>query len=247
MTNSNPAQTSTIALSFTARAYKKSQTRERLIDAARSAFIDRGYEAATIRDIATMADLSTGAVFVTFADKADLFNAVMVREKIILSQLMAKVDTQSLKTREALICLMGVAYDRDLDQLELVKAATAFTLQRDTVSEARDRESLQPVLMTLIEVIRAGIARRDVSPDLDAKLCAEMIWTLYQSTFRHVVFGDWNVAQLIGLLAAQVDVLLRGFGHEVQEEGRPSLGQDFDDVQPLETIRQMAQQAASAS
>ncbi len=142
---------------------------------------------------------------------------------------------------------MGVAYDRDLDQLELVKAATAFTLQRDTVSEARDRESLQPVLMTLIEVIRAGIARRDVSPDLDAKLCAEMIWTLYQSTFRHVVFGDWNVAQLIGLLAAQVDVLLRGFGHQVQEEARPSLGQDFDDVQPLETIRQMAQQAASAS
>src|ERR1700749_1442831 len=44
------------------RAQSKLKTRRRVLDAARQLFMERGYEAATIRDIASEAGLSTGAV-----------------------------------------------------------------------------------------------------------------------------------------------------------------------------------------
>src|SRR6201985_229935 len=62
------------------RAQSKLKTRRRVLDAARQLFMERGYEAATIRDIASQAGLSTGAVFASFVDKTDLFNAVMAED-----------------------------------------------------------------------------------------------------------------------------------------------------------------------
>src|SRR3954463_12874398 len=62
------------------RAQSKLKTRRRVLEAARRLFMERGYEAATIRDIAGAAGLSTGAVFASFLDKTDLFNAVMAED-----------------------------------------------------------------------------------------------------------------------------------------------------------------------
>ncbi len=65
---------------MTRRALAKQRTRQRLLGAARRLFTSRGYDAATIRDIASEADLSTGAVFASFSDKAELFNEVIVAD-----------------------------------------------------------------------------------------------------------------------------------------------------------------------
>ena len=62
---------------MTRRALAKQRTRRQLLDAAKRLFNERGYEAATVREIAAAAGLSTGAVFASFADKADLFGEVI--------------------------------------------------------------------------------------------------------------------------------------------------------------------------
>src|SRR5687768_131966 len=62
---------------LTRRAQAKLQTRDKVLQAAKRLFIDRGYEAATIRDIAQEAGMSTGAVFANFTDKNHLFHEVM--------------------------------------------------------------------------------------------------------------------------------------------------------------------------
>lgn len=58
------------------RTEAKAATRGKVLEAARRCFDAVGYEAATIRDIAARAGLSTGAVFANFAGKADLYLAV---------------------------------------------------------------------------------------------------------------------------------------------------------------------------
>ena len=50
-------------------------TPERLLDAAVAACIERGYEEATLSDIARRADVSTPAVYSHFAGKAELMIA----------------------------------------------------------------------------------------------------------------------------------------------------------------------------
>ncbi|MCR5878423.1 TetR/AcrR family transcriptional regulator [Phenylobacterium sp. J367] len=64
----------------TRRALAKQQTRAKVLAAARRLFSEQGYEGATIRDIATAAGMSTGAVFANFTDKSDLFREIMTAD-----------------------------------------------------------------------------------------------------------------------------------------------------------------------
>lgn len=59
------------------RQQAKAATRARVMAAATGLFTEVGYAAATVRDIARAAGMSTGAVFASFEDKAALWRAAM--------------------------------------------------------------------------------------------------------------------------------------------------------------------------
>jgi AcrR family transcriptional regulator len=61
------------------RQARKSQTRERLIDAAAVVFAQRGFETATLDEVAAAAGYTKGAVYSNFASKTDLFIALIER------------------------------------------------------------------------------------------------------------------------------------------------------------------------
>jgi len=58
------------------RAQSKEQTRERLLGAARRVFVERGFHAATLDEVAEEAGHTKGAVYSAFESKADLFLAI---------------------------------------------------------------------------------------------------------------------------------------------------------------------------
>lgn len=59
------------------RSEAKEKTRRKAIMAARKAFATTDYHAVTIRGLADMMKMSTGAIFGNFTDKADLWEASM--------------------------------------------------------------------------------------------------------------------------------------------------------------------------
>ncbi len=59
----------------------RAQTRERLLGAAGAVFAERGYDGASLDDVAVAAGLTKGAVYSSFASKEELFYAV-IRERI---------------------------------------------------------------------------------------------------------------------------------------------------------------------
>ncbi|THD70224.1 TetR family transcriptional regulator, partial [Phenylobacterium sp.] len=73
----------------TRRALAKQQTRVKVLAAARRLFSEQGYEGATIRDIASAAGMSTGAVFANFTDKSDLFREIMLTDLVALAEAMS--------------------------------------------------------------------------------------------------------------------------------------------------------------
>lgn len=62
------------------REQSKANTRERLLDAARSVFASSGFHGASVEEIASSAGYSTGALYSNFDGKEDLFLALMERE-----------------------------------------------------------------------------------------------------------------------------------------------------------------------
>src|SRR5258708_5767299 len=63
----------------TARSAKE-LTRERILEAAERLFLEKGFNATSVRDIAAEADYTTGAVYGTFKSKAELFLQIAHRQ-----------------------------------------------------------------------------------------------------------------------------------------------------------------------
>ena len=61
------------------RAEQRDVTRSRLLDAAEKVFVDRGFHAASVDEVAEEAGYSKGAVYSNFENKDELFLAVLER------------------------------------------------------------------------------------------------------------------------------------------------------------------------
>jgi AcrR family transcriptional regulator len=61
------------------RERRKQERQERILDAASAVFADKGYHRATVRDIATRADVADGTIYNYFDSKFDLLIAILAR------------------------------------------------------------------------------------------------------------------------------------------------------------------------
>jgi AcrR family transcriptional regulator len=64
------------------RGERQRQTRDRLLEAARSVFAERGFAGASLDEVAARAGMTKGAVYSNFAGKDELILAVMQRRRV---------------------------------------------------------------------------------------------------------------------------------------------------------------------
>ncbi|WP_419318482.1 TetR/AcrR family transcriptional regulator [Caulobacter sp. ErkDOM-E] len=195
---------------LTRRALAKQRTRERVLSAARRLFSERGYEGATIRDIAQAAGMSTGAVFASFADKTELFDEILTADYEVIYAQMVQAARAAATVDEALLGLFGVAYNFHVDQLPLLRASIAVSWTRTEAAERRSRADLKHIFRLIGEVTQRGIDQGQLKSGIDAKLLAEMTWDVYVANYRRAVFDGWTVEALLARLSDQLKVIFAG-------------------------------------
>jgi AcrR family transcriptional regulator len=196
---------------MTRRAVAKLRTRQIVLDAAKRLFTERGYEPATVRDIATAAGMSTGAVFANFTDKADLFNEVIVADYEALAQRMRQAAEGPAKVDEAVIAVLTAGYEFHLPQLPLLQATVGVSWSHSAQAEARTREGKNEVVAILEGVLRQGVETGQLDKGMDVTLVADLLWQSYIANYRLAVFDGWTLTQLRDRLARQTAVILAGF------------------------------------
>ena len=204
-TNANPQQAK-----VTRRSLAKQQTREKVLQAARQLFCERGYEAATIRDIASAAGMSTGAVFASFDDKSELFEEIIGQDAAAMAGPMRAAAAEGSTIEESLIGLFGVAYQFQCRQIPLVQAGMAVSWTRSNDHEETLRDDLRPILALIDEVLGRGAARGELSQAADLGLLSGMVWDLYMAGYRRAVFDGWSAEDLTANLARRIGLVLKG-------------------------------------
>ncbi|MDR3509476.1 MAG: response regulator [Caulobacteraceae bacterium] len=208
-----PASANAVSRAFraplTRRGLAKLRTRAKLLEAARGLFIDRGYEATTIRDIATQAGLSTGAVFASFTDKADLFEGVVNAERETLSWRLAAIDPDQGLIHHTLEAVMNMVHEIHIKEPGLLQAAISLSW-RPEASGSRNLDCRQPVVARMAAILRRGVETGELSAAIDADVAAEMLWDSYLSNCQRVIFGDWTNEALRARQAMQIQMLLAG-------------------------------------
>src|ERR1700748_619973 len=161
------------------RAQSKLKTRRRVLDAARELFMERGYEAATIRDIASQAGLSTGAVFASFLDKTDLFNAVMAEDFVRQVENLKRAVLTDAKVEDAVMSVFQTGYSFHGAQLPLLQAAIALSWSHGLGGEFGDRPPYSLAMEALTEALNRGVERGELKAGFDPRLVSEVMWDSY--------------------------------------------------------------------
>jgi AcrR family transcriptional regulator len=136
------------------RERKRQQTRERLTRAAMALFLERGFEATTLDDIAAAADISRRSFFHYFASKEDV---VFAWHEETTAALIAAVEARP--AGESMLTAAENAISAMAGQLEPGEAIAMARLKRDNPAlQARDQvkyEKLERALAAALEK-RAG-------------------------------------------------------------------------------------------
>lgn len=192
------------------RQAAKVRTRQKVLDAARQLFAERGYEPATIRDIAKGAGMSTGAVFANFQDKAELFEAVLSTDMIKLAETLKSAAAAETTVRARVLAALTAGYHASLEQLPLVQAVIARSWFQPVAAEMRIRAAIKPLISVVTDTLQAGVGDRELRQDADVRLLGEMIYGAWLSNYRRAAYDGWTIQQLTDQIGKQTDVILAG-------------------------------------
>jgi len=113
-------------------------TRQRIIDAAREMFLQKGVSRTSLEQIASHASVTRGAVYWHFQNKAELFHAM--REEVYLPLIDRMDDT-----------LLGNADDSNRDPLGRIRKHMASTIQ--ILDDDQTTRATYEVMMTKCEYV----------------------------------------------------------------------------------------------
>ncbi len=192
------------------RQAAKVRTRQKVLDAARTLFAERGYEPATIRDIARGAGMSTGAVFANFQDKAELFEAVLSGDMAKLAETLKAAAATDGSVKARLLAALTAGYHNSLEQLPLVQAVIARSWFQPVEAELRTRASIKPLLSVITDTLQSGVAGGQIKQDADVRLVSELVYDAYLSNYRRAAYDGWTIEQITARIDKQIDVILAG-------------------------------------
>jgi AcrR family transcriptional regulator len=189
------------------RALAKQRTREKIVAAAKLLFAERGYEGATIRDIAKAAGMSTGAVFASFTDKADLFTDIAETEQAELFAVM-RIAAEGQSGRAAILAMLDAAAGRQLESLALCQAIMSALWTPGLNDKVRRRLERRNASALVLAVVQS-----DLEPETGgycALLVADMIWDAYLATLRRAALDGLTLDQVKTRVHDQTKTILSG-------------------------------------
>jgi AcrR family transcriptional regulator len=148
------------------RQRKRQQTRERLTQAAMALFLERGFEATTLDDIAAAADVSRRSFFHYFASKEDV---VFAWQEESTAALIAAVAARPAS--ESMLAAAENAILATVRQLKPGEAIAMARLKRDNPAlQARDQVKYEKLERALAEAL--GKRADHETEELQARLVA---------------------------------------------------------------------------
>lgn len=189
------------------RERKKLATRDRLLEAAQALFVEVGYDATTMDDIAARAEVSRATVFNYFPRKEELFPPWTERRRAVIAELLAREEGESVDT----ITRLEHAFATLCELLE----ADSRVSRAITCAWVRAGGPLMPGTWVtadlLAETIAVGQERGDVRADVDAGAAGRALLDVYVGTLvRWSAEQDEAPPSMKETLAPAVGIVLDG-------------------------------------
>lgn len=184
--------------------------RRHILDAAATVFAEKGFHAATIKDIATAAGVAQGSIYNYFENKdallLGLFN--LMTERTRAEQLPPPITTDPRALLRTAMHAPLVALTSSNAELFRVVVSEAFVNQ--AFAQEFRRQILEPMLLGAVDLLKLTIFHDTPAPP-DLELRARVLSGLILGTImQRVLHDDVLQAHWDELPALLADVLLHG-------------------------------------
>lgn len=199
------------------RAREKSETRDKILDAARELFVTEGYEGVSMRRVAEKIEYSPTAIYVHFSDKQQLFHELCQQDyarlaEVFQSSAMSSDPIERLKQIGNTYTEFGVGYPNHYKFMFMTPHPPQEPDEEDREIMGNPEVDAYAFLKWAVQqAIDAGRFREELQ---DAELISQTLWASVHGVIAlHIAKGcdpwvDWRpLAQRAQLM---LDVTLRG-------------------------------------
>ena len=199
------------------RAREKSETRDKILDAARELFVTEGYEGVSMRRVAEKIEYSPTAIYVHFSDKQQLFHELCQQDyarlaEVFQSSAMSSDPIERLKQIGNTYTEFGVRYPNHYKFMFMTPHPPQEPDEEDREIMGNPEVDAYAFLKWAVQqAIDAGRFREELQ---DAELISQTLWASVHGVIAlHIAKGcdpwvDWRpLAQRAQLM---LDVTLRG-------------------------------------
>ena len=197
------------------RARSKERNRQKILDSAIQLFRERGFEAATLRDIAREAGLSTGALFANFSDKNEIFLTVVEEENARVIRVMREAHDEALPLTDRLRQQMMRAYETAQINARLILSAFVMKWSHDATSTNEVGKMSDLVRYALRDTLKAAQERKELPASVKLDDAAEILEDLLFANLRRAFQGSdeqggFDMNMLSERVTMQVAVVVAG-------------------------------------
>lgn len=189
---------------------------DEILDAALEVFSREGFEAARVEDVAKVAGLSKGAVYLYFPSKEDLLRALIAREVAPFAKgLGVLADAGKSDPKAALKTVVGAlgAMIADPKRFQTPKVVLAVAARFPEIGRYY-REAVVEIAAGAVAALIAEGARRGEFRKVDPKAAARFVLgpILLEGLWRHILQGPADERPDAARAAAHFDLLMHGLG-----------------------------------
>lgn len=160
------------------RALQKTETRARILEAARAAFEREGFEGANVREIAADAGVAAGTVLLHFEDKRDLMHAALFDElAALIRDVVARPRRGSLGSQ--LRALAAAFFGYYAERPKLSKTLLREALLAEAPWRERFVAQVARVHVHVVALVEEAKARGEIAARASPDLVAASFFSFY--------------------------------------------------------------------
>jgi AcrR family transcriptional regulator len=217
-------------MGITERKEREKETRrENIIDAAEKVIQLKGFEGMTIDDVAVIAELGKGTIYLYFKNKTDLYHAVVCRGLKILKATFNEVVKREEKGIDKLLAI-GHAYAKFCFDFPIYFNAMShrdnMEVEREKIAEHEGVQCCEivsdQIFAMMTGVIEEGGRDRTIQADIEPMKLSILLWGLVSGVLKmlsskgEMIDKYWNI-KVEELIDLQFELVRRAI--EPRQEG----------------------------
>jgi AcrR family transcriptional regulator len=209
------------------REREKSETRDKILDAARELFVTEGFEGVSMRKVAEKIEYSPTAIYVHFADKQELFRELCHQDyarlaEVFQSSVMSTDPMERLKQIGAIYIDFGTRYPNHYKFMFMTPHPPHEPDEVDREMMGNPEMDAYAFLKWAVQQgIDAGCFREELT---DSDLISQTVWAGVHGVISLQIakgrdpWVDWR--PLRDRAEMMLDLTLRGLGRPARREGK---------------------------